>query len=326
MRWAIGQEQTVGKNRRIKDGIIDPDVPVLRFQRADGSVAGLFASYACHPVTLGPNNLLATADYPGYVRRTIEAVYPGVAAQFATGCCGQINNGHTARDGERGNGMHWRAFAEAERIGRAIAGAAIQAAEQMARLDAALPGIDFPVERMPVPVRVASRVIELPFLPLPDPAEIERLRATWQEEEQALLQRGAKTGELERLKVFREWADEIERGTAPGSVPAEIMVIALGDVSIVLLPGESFVEFGLDIKRSQAPKPVITLAYSNGRPGYIPHRSAYPAGGYEVDEAYRYYGYPTCFAPEAGELIVQTAIDLVDSLSAARAGGERADD
>jgi neutral ceramidase len=75
------------------------------------------------------------------------------------------------------------------------------------------------------------------------------------------------------------------------------------------------VEFGLEVKERTAPRRVMTLAYANGRPGYIPHRSAYPAGGYEVDEAYRYYGYPACFAPEAGEAIVATAIDLVAEAS-----------
>ncbi len=139
MRWASGDEPTVGVNRRIPGGIIDPAVPVLRFQRHDGTVVALLVSYGCHPVTLGPNNLQATADYPGYVRRTLEAVYPDATAHFVTGCCGQVNNGHTSRDGDKGQGMQWRTFAEAERIGRAIAGAAIQAAEQAARVDAALP-------------------------------------------------------------------------------------------------------------------------------------------------------------------------------------------
>jgi len=322
MRWGLGQETTVGKNRRIRDGLIDPDVPVLRFQRADGTVTGLLVSYACHPVTLGPNNLLATADYPGYVRRSIEGVYPGIATQFATGCCGQINNGHTSRDGERGQGMHWRTFSEAERIGRAIAGAAIQAAEQVARLDAALPVIDFP--EIPLTIRTASRIIDLPFLPPPDQDELARLRAEWDAKEEAIRARGARTGELEGLQVYREWSNEVESGPTETSVPAEIMVIAIGDVTIAMLPGESFVEFGLAIKESQAPRPVMTLAYANGRPGYIPHRSAYAAGGYEVDEAYRYYGAPACYAPEAGELIVQTAIELASSLAGTGTGAREA--
>ena len=37
-------------------------------------------------------------------------------------------------------------------------------------------------------------------------------------------------------------------------------------------------------------------------------------GGYEVDEAYRYYGYPVCYAPEAGEAVVAAAIEALDAV------------
>ncbi|MGH2549230.1 MAG: alkaline ceramidase, partial [Thermomicrobiales bacterium] len=311
---ATGFEPTVGKNRRILGGVIDSDVPAIRFQNADGQVTALFVSYGCHPVTLGPNNRLATADYPGYVRRSLEAVYPGAATLFATGCCGQVNNGHTSRDGDKGQGMLWRTFGEAERIGRAVAGAAIQAVEQLSRWDTAAPVLDTLV--VPASIRTARRVVQLPFLPAPAAEEIVALRDRWRTEAVAVAKRDRKPGELERLEVFIAWADELLAGDTPTTVEAEVMTIGIGETVLVLLPGESFVEFGLEIKQRVAPHRVITLAYANGRPGYIPHRSAYPAGGYEVDEAFRYYGYPSCFAPEAGELLVETAIDLVAQLTA----------
>jgi hypothetical protein len=313
MRSARGSEPTVGKNRRVPGGVIDPDVPVLRFQRPDGTVAALLVSYACHPVTLGPHNLLATADYPGYVRRTLESAYSGATVLFATGCCGQINNGHTARDGERGRGLHWRTFSEAERIGRAIAGAALQAAEQAARVDAALAVMPVPVR--PARVRTARRVVPMPMLPPVSPAEARALVEGWQQEERSAAGRERRPGEVERLQVFQAWAEALAAGRLPADVEAEVMAIALGDVSLVLLPGEMFVEFGLAIKERARPRDVVTLSYANGTPGYVPHRSAYPAGGYEVDEAFRYYGYPACFAPEAGEALVEAAVELLDEVA-----------
>jgi hypothetical protein len=308
--WAVGTEPTVGKNRRIPGGIIDPAVPVIRFQRADGTVTALLVSYGCHPVTLGPNNLLATADYPGYVRRTLETVYPGASVHFVTGCCGQVNNGHTSRDGDKGRGMVWRTYGEAERIGRAVAGAALQAAEQPARLEAAMPVLDVPVEH--ATIRTTRREIELHFLPPPPADEVAALVSRWTRElREAEANDATPPGEIARLKVYLAWAEEVSAGSVASSASAEVMTIALGDITIVLLPGESFVEFGLEIKERGGSERIVTLAYANGRPGYIPHRSAYPAGGYEVDDAYRYYGYPACFAPEAGELIVETALELL---------------
>jgi hypothetical protein len=308
--WSVGHEATVGKNRRIKDGVIDPQVPTVRFQRVDGSVAALFVSYACHPVTLGPNNLKATGDYPGFTRRTLEAVYPGASAHFATGCCGQINNGHTSRDGDHGRGFVWRTFGEAERIGRAVAGAALQAAEQTSRFHVTTSITD--VEITPVTVRTARSLIELPFMELPDDATLAQQVAEWEAELQGLKENpDAPGGELARLGVYLDWAKTVRAGGTPASATAEVMAIGVGEMTFVLLPGESFVEFGLDIKRQGGSDQIVTLAYANGRPGYIPHRSAYPAGGYEVDDAYRYYGYPACFTPEAGEMVVATALELV---------------
>jgi hypothetical protein len=311
MSWGLGAETTVGKNRRIKDGIIDPDVPTLRFQYPDGRLKAIFTSYASHPVTLGPNNLLATADYPGYVRRTLESVYPGAHIQFATGCCGQVNNGHTSTDRAQNSGMHWRTYGEAERIGRAVAGVALTAAAQGARVEAAMPVTE--VELVPVTIRTVSRTVPMPLLPLPSEAEVDALVAGWQAELAEASTREARPGEIGQLNVFLGWAEKYRAGELINELSAEVMAIAIGDVRLVLLPGESFVEFGLDIKAHDGGK-VITLAYANGAPGYIPHRSAYPAGGYEVEVAFRYYGNAGCFAPEAGESLVATAIELLDEL------------
>lgn len=49
-------------------------------------------------------------------------------------------------------------------------------------------------------------------------------------------------------------------------------------------------------------------------PGYIPNRAAYPAGGYEVAEAYRAYGRPAPFAPKASEALQAAAHELIGSL------------
>lgn len=307
---AHGIESTVGKNRRVLGGVIDPDVPVLRFQRRDGTVAAVLTSYACHPVTLGPDNRLATADYPGYVVHSIEAVYPGSAAHFATGCCGQINTGHTSRQSVRGQGSTWRSYGEAERLGRAVAGAAIQAAEQAARLEAALPVT--PRATKPAEVRVARISVPMPLLPPPPADELQGLAESWQLDVAQLEREGAAAGDIAQRRVWLAWAAAVSAGALPCEVSAEVMVIALGEAALVLLPGESFVEFGLAIKQGAAGRHLVTLAYANGTPGYIPHRSAYSQGGYEVSEAYRYYGYPSCFAPEAGESLVAAALQLLN--------------
>ncbi len=55
------------------------------------------------------------------------------------------------------------------------------------------------------------------------------------------------------------------------------------------MPGEMFVQYGLDFDR-QAAGPVISLGCTNGMHDYVPAAADYPYGGYEVSEAHRYYG------------------------------------
>ena len=72
-------------------------------------------------------------------------------------------------------------------------------------------------------------------------------------------------------------------------------------------------ELGQEIKR-RAARETIVLGYSNGCPGYVPHRSAYAEGGYEVLHAHKVYGAPSAFAPEAGELLTEAALQAIATL------------
>lgn len=319
-RYTLGHESQVGKNRRIAGGPMDPDVPVLRFDAPDGSVRALLVSYACHPVTLGTDNLLATADYPGYVVRTLESLYPGAHVQFVTGCCGQINTGHVAQDSVSGRGMGRRTYEECARLGRAIAGAALQASEHGAPPGGEALATAFE-EHGNGKVSARRRVVELPLQSAPAPEELRTQAEIWRAEAERLERSDAPAGDVLLRHAWARWAEATAEDPHPAhSVAAEVMVLALGGIRLVLLPGEAFVEFGHEIKRRAGRKALMVAAYANGNPGYIPHRSAYAQGGYEVTEAYRFYGYPAGFAPEAGELLVEEALRLVAELDAARRG------
>lgn len=313
-RFSIGSESTVGKNRRDLDGIIDPDVPVVRFDALDGRVHAILLSYACHPVTMGADNYLATADYPGYTVRALEAVYPGAHLQFATGCCGQINTGHSAQDSVKGRGLERRTYAECQRLGHLIAGAALQASERGAA------PVGVPLAKVPdhsgnAQIKVLRSVVELPLLPVESPDTLCLYAEQYRKEATRLQHNGARTGEGLMYQAWAEWAEKISTDAhPPHSIPSEVMLLTIGEISILLLPGEPFVELGLEIKQRAGHEALMVIGYSNGNPGYIPHRAAYETGGYEVAEAYRFYNYPSAFAPEAGEMLVEEALHLLFSL------------
>jgi hypothetical protein len=74
-------------------------------------------------------------------------------------------------------------------------------------------------------------------------------------------------------------------------------------VAIVAMAGEVFVRIGQEVVRRSPFPHTVALGYSNGLLGYVPTADAYPLGGYEVDDAYRYFG-TLMIAPESERLIL----------------------
>jgi neutral ceramidase len=86
-------------------------------------------------------------------------------------------------------------------------------------------------------------------------------------------------------------------------------VIRLGDVALVALPGEPFVELGLEIiERSAAPSTFI-VGYANDWIGYLTTELAWQQGGYEVS-----LGPWTRVGPQGGRQLVDKAVELVARL------------
>lgn len=83
-------------------GPVDPTVGVIRITDDQDKPRAVLVNYACHPVVLGPRNRKISADYPGVMRREIEAkLGNGVTCFFFQGCCGDINPLLMARGTDR---------------------------------------------------------------------------------------------------------------------------------------------------------------------------------------------------------------------------------
>lgn len=315
MLLQFGHEPSVGKNRRRPGGVIDPSVPTIRVENAAGEVIGIVCCYACHPVTMGPDNRLITADYPGAVVSALEAVYPDAVALFLTGCAGQINTGHSAHASLSTRPSNVRTFSEMTRLGRAIAGAAVQASEHAAG-PRGTPEATAPGAGGQALVRAVTVEVQAPRLPIEDPETLRRMAVDWRQ--QAGNPASGPDGSPEqgdRLLRWAAWAERMAQSAPhPSCIPLDVTAMRWGDICLVGLPGEPFVEFGLEI-RQRAAASVVVAGYANGCPGYVPHRSAYDEGGYEVLDAHRAaYGQPAAFAPEAGERLVAAALRAVNEL------------
>jgi len=85
-----------------------------------------------------------------------------------------------------------------------------------------------------------------------------------------------------------------------------ITVARMGGIAFVGLGGEVFNELGTAIKAASPFRPTFILTHCNGAAGYVPTRSSYPEGGYEVQSS--------SFAPGAGEALVDEAVRLLKDL------------
>jgi neutral ceramidase len=309
IRYGLGHEDSVAKNRRDVDGPIDPDLPVLRFDDPEtGRPRGVFCSYACHPVVLGPGNRLYTRDYPGFLVDKLAVACGNAPVAFLTGCCGQINTGHSTLDSVIGRGLEKRTYEEAERIGGVLAGMAAHTAHRIA-----VPG-GIADAQPAAGLWTGSARLRLPLAPVerPDAAEIGAL----EREAAALAADPQRLGESVVAEAYLRWARTHDPPET--HVDTEVAVIALGDVAIVLLPGEVFVEFGLELKRRFPHLHLVIASYANDATGYLPHRSAFAVGGYEVDQAFVHYGFSGPYAVEAGDALIASAAALLHRIGEAR--------
>ena len=108
--------------------------------------------------------------------------------------------------------------------------------------------------------------------------------------------------ELARVLARAAVAGRLDAAIA-SVMPAEIMVMHIGPWSFVGWPGETFVEFALEVKSLHPNCHVISLA--NGElQGYLVTEEAVRQGGYEASNA--------LFAsPEAGMLLVKKTLELL---------------
>ena len=107
----------------------------------------------------------------------------------------------------------------------------------------------------------------------------------------------ATTGTAQRLRIQWHQVDFARRvldwqpSDGPG-LTVDIQALRIGDLALVAIPSEFFSADGRAL-RAQTPSPELMVAgWSNGLVGYTPTRRATATGGYEVDDAHRWYGHP----------------------------------
>jgi len=270
-------------------GPIDRRVGVLRVDGKRGPIC-VMLNHACHGVVLDDTNLLISADWPGAAARAMSERLASAMVMVTNGACGDIN------PAQRGS------FDAVERQGAEIARAGLSIMDSIALSSQV--EIEAGVRAIALPTRAPTAAEAQ--------ADAERSRAELARAQQAGDARAAKI-HAAMLDWAREMCELPSRGAPAEPVAAEVQAITTDDIAIVGLPGEVFVEIGANIVAASPFQHTFIVGYANRLVGYIPTRQAFDEGGYEVDNAHRWYGF-LAFTPEVQGIVESAALELLKSL------------
>jgi hypothetical protein len=258
-------------------GPADPDVGILLAR--DAKTGRPFAGatvFAMHSDTVG--GTLYSADYAYYIEQTLRQAFgQSFISAFGLGTCGDLNHIDVSRT------ESVQGFEMAKRIGAALGQTVIHASSNLATLK--------PLSLAGRNKVVAARLQEV------TPDQLREAHSLIDKLGDPTTSFGAKVAAVKTLDLERRGANLL----------LEVQVFRFApDTAMVCLPGEVFVELGLTIKQRSPFRNTVVVSICNDRPSYIPTAKAFTEGSYEVNNSR--------VKPGTGELLVQTALELLNQL------------
>jgi hypothetical protein len=321
----------IGRNRRVADGPVDPDVLVIRVESVEpapridppgGATSAILYLYACHPTVLGPENLAFSADWPGAAARRIAEHFPGTNPIFLLGSHADVDPRtrglqDLART-DRSRGAGFSAVAElGTELGDAVAEAAARATlRREIRLGGATGGVELACHQ---PDDADRRAAALALGLEPD-AELRtrdlfRLESERTRDLPAPLRR-------ERIAQLRRYARGrmAQRFASGPRCRVEVQLLQIDRARLLALPAEATVEVGRDWRRRMGSPDAAVISIGNGWLRYLPHRR-----NFEEPMSHQMYEILTStFPADAAERLLDEAERLAGQLeSGSEAGATR---
>ncbi len=109
----------------------------------------------------------------------------------------------------------------------------------------------------------------------------------------------------------RRVMNAIDAGKPPDACRATAAVLRIGQMVLACVSAELFAITGFRIRALSRHFALLPVSYAAPIVGYVPDRDAMEKGGYEVDDAWRFYRHPALFAPDSETRIVDTINSLM---------------
>lgn len=300
---SLGIEDTLSFNRRLvmKDGTIrmnwehppldevvkttgpvDPELFVWTIRDDSNTVRALFINYTLHPAILVGKDWLFSRDFVHDLTVQLQqSLNPDLVVLFANGAEGNINHINIHQPDQK------RGFEEAKRVGLALS----EKVMEMTKKSKELEGTDF---------FHYEKVIHIPARSI-SKEEVN--------EAKALLERtkGHVPSLLDGVpdEIYAQELLYMDQESHK-RISTLIQIVVLSEMAVVFLPGEFFVELGLEIKAHSPFKHTIIVGLANDYIGYVPNKEAFTEGGYEVRTART-----SQLVPETGDMIVSSVLKML---------------
>jgi aminoglycoside N3'-acetyltransferase len=269
-RYGVPSTWRVDPQNILEAGPIDPELTLVRIERLDGTLLAALTNFGVHP-NIAMASSFASGDLTGEAMRLLEQVYGDSCIVFCTtGAAGDVDP--TLEMPVWGP----RTDPNVVRLGRLFAA---QALEQL--------------ERTPVTdhheIQTAQRELTLD------------VRPDWVE----LFAEGSsklRSEYAEGFKVSNYVADILVQG----SFTTEVQAIRLNDLILMGMPGEVFVNTGLELKKRGT---LAIVETTNDYIGYIPPVQAFAEGGYECSQQFS-----SRVLPSAEETLRKSAESAIEAL------------
>ncbi len=318
--WTIRHTNPSPPDKEVADvGPIDPEIGVLRIDRADGSPLAVVYNFASHPL-FGDLKGGITANFPAVASNLIEETLGnGAMAIFLQGTGGDIIDIYF-KDFNRPRNI--------ETIGMMLGLSTLRAWRDITPTDAKISVISETIEfprRTDIPERIreleneraalleslqATSLDFKTFLPLyikyslnPDyPADssyrylqeekigIDELSAMDAFVKRQIDKYLDNTRAMEKLARIQDKISTLRKHqrindeSGEATISAEVMGIKIGEFVLISSPAEVLLEIGLNIKKASPYEYTFISAFSNGYLHYGPPAEYYEKGGYEVTE------------------------------------------
>ncbi len=235
-------------------GPTDPQVAVLSIRTAEGEPLALLANYSLHYVGAIPPGRVS-ADYFGEFAAAIAqelsapADFVGI---LSNGAGGDINNIDFTKPRPRRE-----PFEQVRKVAWKVAYAVAEACRT----------IDY------------EHWVELSMAEHEMKLALRRPTRDVYARSQKLLESVSPANYM-RPHIYARWAVDLHEG--PDTTNVKLQAVRIGNLGIVALPFETFVEIGLDLKSKSPLQPTFIIELANGAEKYLPTPEQHELGGYET--------------------------------------------